>query len=235
MKRILLVEDNTDLAGGIRYNLEREGYEVLLAETGVEGIDLARSARPDLVILDLMLPDLDGFGVLQAMREDGMSVPVLVLTARGEEADKVRAFRLDADQYVTKPFGLLELLERVRMLLRRRGDGSASSSAGERIRFGDVAVDVLARRVTKAGRPVALSPKSFELLLALVQREGQAVARHDLLREVWGHLGRVQTRTVDWHVSELRSKLEDHPDDPRHIQTVWKVGYRFERGEASRP
>jgi DNA-binding response OmpR family regulator len=232
--RILLVEDNVDLAAGIRYNLEREGYEVVAAENGADALALARGTTPDLVILDLMLPGMDGFAVLQELRRTGMGMPVLVLTARCEEVDKVRAFRLDADQYVTKPFGLLELLERVKMLLRRRTGGGDAPAGGrpapaERIRFGDIEVDVDARRVCKRGAPVALSPKSFELLLALLRREGHALARHDLLREVWGHLGRVQTRTVDWHISELRGKLEDDPENPRHIHTVWKVGYRFER------
>ncbi len=230
MARILLVEDNPELAAGIRYNLELEGYEVRAAEDGRSGVEAVRAWVPDLVILDLMLPGMDGFQVLRTLREEGVQVPVLVLTARGEEADKVRAFRLDADQYVTKPFGLLELLERVKMLLRRAGARSpaAPAPADATLRFGDVEVDPAARKVLKGGREVPLTPRAFDLLVALVESRGRVLTRQDLLRDVWGHRGRVLTRTVDSHVSELRHKLEDDPDDPRHILTVWKIGYRFE-------
>jgi DNA-binding response OmpR family regulator len=223
------VEDNLELAAGIRYNLELEGYEVRAAEDGRSGVEAVRACVPDLVILDLMLPGMDGFQVLRTLREEGVQVPVLVLTARGEEADKVRAFRLDADQYVTKPFGLLELLERVKMLLRRAGGRSPSAPADATLRFGDVEVDPAARKVLKGGREVPLTPRAFDLLVALVASRGRVLTRQDLLRDVWGHRGRVLTRTVDSHVSELRHKLEDDPDDPRHILTVWKIGYRFER------
>jgi len=194
---------------------------------GRTAVEAARRAPPDLMILDVMLPELDGFQVLEAVREEGASFPILLLTARGEEADKVRAFRLDADQYVTKPFGLLELLERVRALLRRRAPRTASP-AGDVIRFGDVEVDPAARTARKGGREVGLTPRAFDLLLALIEHEGKVVSRQDLLREVWGHLAAVVTRTVDSHVSELRQKLEDDPAAPRHIHTVWKVGYRFQ-------
>lgn len=230
MAVVLLIEDNLDLAAGIRHNLEREGYEVTIAEDGTTGLESARELRPDLLILDLMLPGMDGFDVLEAVRADGLDVPVLVLTSRGQELDKVRAFRLDADQYMTKPFGLLELLERIKLLLRRRAATSpADPSGGGLVRFGDVEIDPAAHRVRKAGRTVSLRPKEYDLLLALIEREGEAARRHELLRDVWGHAGRVQTRTVDWHIAELRRKLEDEPGSPRHIITVWKVGYRFER------
>ena len=223
--RILLVEDNEELAAGIRHNLELEGYDVAWAADGPAGLELAGTDRPDLIILDIMLPKLDGFQVLKALRAGGFLGPVLILTARGEEADKVRGFRLDADQYVTKPFGLLELLERVRALLRRRTPGSPVAA----LRFADVEVDPGARTVSKSGEEVSLTPRAFDLLMALVAHEGKVLSRQQLLKEVWGHLGSVVTRTVDSHVSELRQKLEDDPADPRHIHTVWKVGYRFER------
>jgi DNA-binding response OmpR family regulator len=228
MSRVLVVEDNAELAAGIRYNLELEGYEVRVAEDGRTAMDDVRGFEPDLVILDLMLPDVDGFQVLRALRDEGVQVPVLVLTARGEEADKVRAFRLDADQYVTKPFGLLELLERVKGLLRRAGGRGAFTPAAATIAFGDVQVDPGARKVRKAGRDVGLTPRAFDLLMALIGARDRVVTRHDLLRDVWGHRGRVLTRTVDSHISELRHKLEDDPESPRHIHTVWKIGYRFE-------
>ena len=161
MKRILVVEDNLALAEGLAYNLRHEGHEVRIAEDGESGLADVRAWAPDLVILDLMLPRLDGYGVLAAIREDRSDVPVIILSARGEEADKVRGFRLDADQYVTKPFGVLELLERVRSLLRRSASRS-STAAGDELRFGDVVVDVAARTVTRAGAPCTLTPKAFE-------------------------------------------------------------------------
>jgi DNA-binding response OmpR family regulator len=227
--RILLVEDNEELAAGIRHNLELEGYEVLWEGDGPRGLEAARSTELDLLILDVMLPGMDGFQVLKALRDGGFQPPVLILTARGEEADKVRGFRLNADHYVTKPFGLLELLERVRSLLRKSTVDDGGQGAPAIIAFGDVEVDTGARKVLRDGEPVSLTPKAFELLLALVAHEGQVVSRHDLLKEVWGHRAAIVTRTVDSHVSELRQKLEADPANPQHIHTVWKVGYRFER------
>ncbi|HEX9938430.1 MAG TPA: response regulator transcription factor [Longimicrobium sp.] len=231
MARILVVEDNTELAAGIRYNLELEGHQVEVAEDGPSGVHAAREGAPELIILDVMMPGMDGFQVLRTLREEGMRVPVIVLTARGEEADKVRAFRLDADQYVTKPFGLMELLERVSALLRRsqRSEADASAAAEDAaFRFGRVEVDPAARKVTRGGLEVVLTPRAFDLLIALVALGGRVASRQHLLRTVWGHRGRVLTRTVDSHVSELRQKLEDDPENPRHILTVWKAGYRFE-------
>src|SRR5215212_6357533 len=171
MARILVVEDNLSLAEGIAYNLRHERHEARVAEDGRSGLAAAREWKPDLVILDLMLPEMDGYEVLGAIRKDGNRVPVLILTARGEEADKVRGFRLDADQYVTKPFGVLELLERVGSLLRRATDrGGAAGGADGAIRFGDVVVETASRAVEKGGIPCALTPKAYELLLALIRR-----------------------------------------------------------------
>jgi DNA-binding response OmpR family regulator len=225
--RILLVEDNEELAAGIRHNLELEGYHVSWAGDGVSGLEAARAEPPDLLILDIMLPGLNGFDVLHTLRQEGFVRPVLLLTARGEEADKVRGFRLDADQYVTKPFGLLELLERIRSILRRSKEPGAAADRGT-IAFGNILLDPAARTVHRDGRPVSLTPKAFELLMALVHSEGRVLSRQDLLKNVWGHRAAVLTRTVDSHVSELRQKLERNPADPDHIHTVWKVGYRFE-------
>jgi DNA-binding response OmpR family regulator len=224
--RILVVEDNADLAAGIEYNLCLEGYEVRVAGDGRAAIRDAAEWKPDLVLLDLMLPGVDGYRVLQEIRSSGSRVPVLILTARGEEADKVRGFRLDADQYVTKPFGILELLERIAALLRRRARDDATSPAT--LSFGDVSVDLGSRAVSRAGQPVALTPKAYELLLALVRRDGDVASRAELLKEVWGYGAFIMTRTVDSHVAELRRKIDD-AHNPRHIITVWKVGYRFER------
>jgi len=228
MSRVLVVEDNPDLAFGLRNNLEIEGYDVIVADDGPSGLTRAREALPDLVILDLMLPGMDGYRVLRALRSEGFERPVLILTARGEEADKVIGFRNGADDYVTKPFGVLELLARIEALLRRATGGARpQTSAAER--FGDVEVDRAARTVTREGIPVYLAPMEFELLLALLHRRGAVATRQELMREVWGHRAVVVSRTVDTHIAELRRKLERDPAEPRHILTVRKAGYRLER------
>jgi DNA-binding response OmpR family regulator len=226
--RVLVVEDNPDLAFGLRNNLEIEGYQVEVADTGPSGLERAREGSPDLVILDLMLPGFDGYRVLRAMRDDGLGMPVLILTARGEEADKVRGFRLGADDYVTKPFGVLELLARVEALLRRSPKHRDDNIAASREHFGDVDVDISARVVQRDGHYVPLTPMEFDLLLALIKRRGAVASRHELMREVWGYHASVVSRTVDTHVAELRRKLESDPAAPRHILTVRKAGYRLQ-------
>jgi DNA-binding response OmpR family regulator len=225
--KILLVEDNAQLAEGIEYNLKLEGYDVGIAENGRVGIDTAREWRPDLILLDLMLPEMDGYQVLRNLRASGSRVPVIILSARGEEADKVRGFKLDADQYVTKPFSIVELLERIASLLRR--SNHAAAPAPTEARFGDIVVDLGSRTVQRDGENCALTPKAYELLLALVRRDGAVASRGELLREVWGYGAFVMSRTVDTHIAELRRKLEANPAEPRHIVTVWKVGYRLAR------
>ena len=244
MTRVLVVEDNADLAFAVASALESEGYEVATAGSGPDGVRAAAEARPDLIILDVMLPGYDGFRVLRTLREGGAGphaadAPVLLLTARGAEEDKVRGFGLGADDYVTKPFGALELLARVGALLRRaRGRGAAEAGAARAPdgpaahaveRFGDVEVNRATRVVRRGGAAVALTPKEYELLAALLDRRGAVAARLELLREVWGYQAEVASRTVDIHVAELRRKLEPQPAAPRHILTVWKVGYRLER------
>ena len=229
MSRVLVVEDNPDLAFGLRNNLEIEGYDVIVADDGPSGLTRAREGMPDLVILDLMLPGMDGYRVLRALRAEGFERPVLILTARGEEADKVIGFRNGADDYVTKPFGVLELLARIEALLRRSTGTVRAQASAAAERFGDVEVDRSARTVTRQGVPVYLAPMEFELLLALLQRRGAVVTRQELMREVWGHRAVVVSRTVDTHIAELRRKLEHDPAEPRHILTVRKAGYRLER------
>jgi DNA-binding response OmpR family regulator len=225
MTRVLVIEDNAGLAYGLRNNLEIEGYAVEVAGDGARGLERARATRPDLVILDLMLPELDGFRVLRALRADELAMPVLILTARGEESDKVRGLKLGADDYVTKPFGLLELLARVEALLRRPAKGQSPSTE----KFGDIEIDRATREVTRGGAVVELAPKEYDLLIALADRQGAVVARLDLLRHVWGASDSVITRTIDTHIAELRRKLEADPAHPRHILTVRKVGYRLQR------
>lgn len=229
--RILVIEDNEDLAFGLRNNLEIEGYGVELATDGQLGLARAREVQPDLIVLDLMLPSLDGYRVLRELRQDGNTVPVVILTARTEEADKVRGFRLGADDYVTKPFGILELIARVEAVMRRSG---VAARPAHTIRFGDVTIDAATRTVRKRDHAVALTPMEFDLLLALVKRQGAVASRLDLLKEVWGHASTVLTRTVDTHVAELRRKLEDDPSQPQHILTSRKAGYRLEQNERSR-
>jgi len=226
--RILLVEDNSDLAEGIEYNLRLEGYDVTIAADGLAAIESARTWHPDLVLLDLMLPGIDGYQVLRSVRQSDRHVPVIILSARGEEADKVRGFKLDADQYVTKPFSIIELLERIAALLRRSTVATAKPESS-RVTFGDVDIDLAARIVKRAGTPCALTPKAYELLLALVKRDGAVAGRNELLKEVWGYGAFIMTRTVDTHIAELRRKLELNPAEPQHIVTVWKVGYRLAR------
>ena len=230
MQKILIVEDNAELAAAIRHNLEFEGYEVEIASDGLAGIDAVKTFEPDAIILDAMLPRADGFHVLRTIRSQGVHSPVMMLTALGEEADQVRAYRLDADQYVTKPFRLLELLERLAMMLRRSAVSSARSEpdADRRLRFGNVSADPVSRQVLKNGREVSVTPRALDLLFALAAKPGTVFSRHDLLRAVWRHQADVVTRTVDSHISELRQKLEDVPEDPRHIITVWKAGYRLD-------
>lgn len=227
MTKVLVVEDNANLAFGLTRSLESEGYDVEAAEDGIRGLELARSGNPDLVVLDLMLPGMDGYSILKKLRSEGKDVPVLILTARGEEADKVFGFRLGADDYVTKPFSLSELLARVQAILRRAKTGDKRDEDATVEAFGDVSINTLARSVKRADADVALTPKEFDLLLALVRRRGAVVSRLELLKEVWGHQAEVMTRTVDIHIAELRRKLEHDPSTPKHILTVWKAGYRL--------
>ena len=227
MTRILVIEDNRNLATGLRNNLEIEGYEVDVAADGQAGLAMARSGAPDLIVLDLMLPGMDGYRVLKTLREEGIDTPVLILSARGEETDKVLGFHLGADDYVAKPFGLLELLARVDALLRRAASAGSRAKLASPVAFGDVHVDPGTHTVRRAGAPVALRPKEYDLLVALLQRKGQVASRAELLEEVWGYSGEVYSRTVDTHVAELRRKLEENAAEPQHILTVRKSGYRI--------
>ncbi|MAW29545.1 MAG: hypothetical protein CMP98_12165 [Gammaproteobacteria bacterium] len=223
MSHVLIIEDSEDMAYGLKTNLEYEDYQVTVATDGEEGLQQALEVSPDLIILDLTLPKLDGLSVLSELRTKGAQIPVLILTARGEEQDKVTGLKLGADDYVTKPFALLELLARVEALLRRADNATASS-----LKTGDIEINAAARTVKRGGKDVELAPRELELLIALVKQNGQVVSRQELLHSVWGHAGRVETRTVDTHVAELRRKLETDPSNPRYIHTVRKVGYRFD-------
>jgi len=234
VSRILVVEDNEDLAFGLRKVLEFDGYEVEVASEGESGLDSVRESPPDLLILDVMLPGKSGFDVLRELRTSGHRFPVLVLTARSQESDVVLGFDFGADDYVTKPFSTAELLARVRALLRRVQTGAGGAGGGrdegasEVMTFGGVEVSPATRTVLRVGDPVELTPKEFDLLVALLERRGAVISRQELLKEVWGYgNAAVNTRTVDVHLSELRRKLENDPANPQYILTVRKAGYRL--------
>ena len=225
-ERILIIEDNEDLAFGLRTNLEVQGYEVLLAKDGAAGLNLAQTDLPSLVVLDLMLPKVNGIDVLRKLRASGATIPILILTAKGNEVDKVLGLRLGADDYVTKPFGLMELMARIEALLRRT---PTTPGAGATVyRFGGVEIHTESQAVSRGGATVLLTPKEYGLLMALVSRNGAVASRIELMREVWGHSSAVISRTVDTHIAELRRKLERDPARPRYIMTVRKSGYRLD-------
>ena len=228
MARILLIEDNEDLVFGLRATLEFEGHQVEVADDGETGKARFAEAPPDLVVLDLMLPDVNGLEILGGIRKAGNRTPVLVLTARAEEADVVMGFDRGADDYVTKPFSTAELLARVRALLRRANGHGEVERRLPVWRFADVEVNPASGTVLRDGTPVTLTPKEFDLLVALLRRRGAVAARSELLAEVWGYANaNIETRTVDVHVAELRRKLEVDAANPEHILTVRKKGYRF--------
>jgi DNA-binding response OmpR family regulator len=221
MNRILLIEDNADLAFGLSTALEVEGYEVVHAATGPGGLEQALHGGPDLIVLDLMLPLMSGYEVLRRLRQQECGAPVLILTAKGEEADKVQGFRLGADDYVVKPVGVLEFLARVEARLRR--DPFHPTRGVHRLE--DLEIDLDRRSVAVRGADVTLSPLEFDLLQALARRRGRFVTRAELLREVWGYRADVESRTVDTHIAKLRAKI-DRGSESR-IVTVRKKGYRL--------
>jgi two-component system, OmpR family, alkaline phosphatase synthesis response regulator PhoP len=228
--RILIVEDNRNLARGLRHNLAHDGHEVDVAYTGEQALAHVRqhSAALELVLLDVMIPKPDGFEVLRAIRADRIDVPVIVLTARGEEDDLVRGLRLGADDYMTKPFSVLELIARVDAVRRRATRWRRRpADALPTLTFGDVRIDTTTHTVTRNGVPVALRPMEYQLLLELARRQGQVASRRELLEAVWGYGQDVVSRTVDTHIRQLRQKLEDDADEPQVILTVRKAGYRL--------
>jgi len=224
MPKILIVEDEPDMVLGLKDNFEFEGYEVLTAPDGASGLERARSAKPDVVILDIMLPKLSGLEVCKALRSEGFEAPIVMLTARGQEIDKVVGLELGADDYVTKPFSIRELLARVRAILRRT-DGTKKRLS--RYRFSDLELDFEAYRAKKGGDALDLSPREFELLRYLIERKGETVTRDKLLEDVWGYESYPSTRTVDTHIAKLRAKIGDSGSEPRYILTIHGVGYKF--------
>lgn len=227
MSTVLIVEDETNLVTSLKFNLEREGYRVHTAADGEAGLALARTLRPDLILLDVMLPHLSGTELLRRLRHES-DVPVLLLTARTAEIDRVQGLDLGADDYITKPFGVAELLARVRAHLRRhaRPDGPTAPIT---IVFGDCTLDTARRQLRRGEQAVSLRPKEYDLLAYLAQHPGQTFTRDQLLNEVWNIHFAGGTRTVDVHVRWLRQKIETDPAAPRHLITVRGAGYRFER------
>ena len=226
MKTILVVEDDLAILRGLKDNLEFESYEVLTAEDGEHGYAVLKEKKPDLVILDLMLPKMSGYELCRKVRNEGITIPILMLTARGEEKDRVAGLDQGADDYVTKPFSVPELLARIRALIRRV-ELTRTGDLPAELHFDDVFVDFKRFEARKAGKTVEMSRKEFGILRLLAARRGEVVKRDELLDEVWGYDQYPTTRTVDNHIALLRGKLEEDPSNPRRLLTVYGVGYRL--------
>jgi DNA-binding response OmpR family regulator len=224
MSRIIVIEDDLAILRGLRDNLEYESYEVYTATDGEQGYRLIQKHHPHLIVLDLMMPRMSGYELCRKVRSEGIATPILMLTARSEEADRVQGLDLGADDYVTKPFSVPELLARIRAILRRV---KPSTALPDRLHFDDVSVDFKRFEAAKAGQVLKLSRKEFGVMRLLAARIGQVVTRNELLDEVWGHESYPTTRTVDNHIASLRSKLEDDSSKPRHLITVHGVGYKL--------
>ncbi len=225
MKTILVADDEPTLVATLKYNLERESYAVITAADGESALDAARASHPDLIVLDLMMPGLNGLEVCRIIRRE-MHVPILILTARGAETDKVAGLEIGADDYVTKPFSMRELVARVRALLRRSEHAPAQES--DIVSAGDLTIDMRKRTVTKNGTPLSLKPKEFELLSFFARNHGKAFTRDQLLNQIWGYDYAGDTRTIDVHIRWLREKVENEPERPERLITIRGVGYRFD-------
>jgi DNA-binding response OmpR family regulator len=227
MKRILIIEDDISILKGLKDVLTFKSYEVLTAADGELGYEAVVEKNPDLIILDIMLPKMDGFTLCKKLRDAGNMTPVLMLTARGEELDKVQGLDFGADDYVTKPFSLPELLARVRALLRRRPEEGKEETPPDSLKLGNVFLDFKKYEALKGGLTLSLTPKEFGVLRCLAARAGDVVTRDELLDEVWGYEKFPTTRTVDNHLAQIRSKIEENPSDPRYLITVHGVGYKL--------
>jgi two-component system alkaline phosphatase synthesis response regulator PhoP len=222
--RILIVDDEPDMLLGLKDNFEFEGYQVLTAGDGTAGLELARAEKPDLVVLDLMLPRLSGLEVCKTLRGEGFDKPIVMVTARGQEIDKVVGLELGADDYVTKPFSIRELLARVRAVLRR---AEGRRQRLQSYRFADLEFDFETYKALRKGQPLEMSPREFELLRYLIERKGETVSRDQLLEDVWGYESYPSTRTVDTHIAKLRAKIGDSGSEPKYILTIHGMGYKF--------
>ena len=224
MAKILIIEDQKDMVTGLVFNLEAQGHTVSAAYDGEAGLSSAEREKPDLIVLDIMLPKKDGFEVCRELRRKGHDVPILMLTARREEADKVRGLEIGADDYLTKPFGLSEFLARIKALLRR---GPGKDVQLENCRFGTIEVDFKNYRASKDGVPVNLSQREFEMMRLFLKNRDTVISRNRFLNEIWGYDRYPTTRTVDAHIASLRKKLETDPEHPQFIITAHGLGYKF--------
>ena len=224
MPKILVVDDERVMVKGIKFNLENEGYQVETGSDGEEAVDKARTGQFDLIILDLMMPKIDGLQACMKIREFS-NVPIIMLTARSEDADKIIGFECGADDYITKPFNILELKARIRALLRRAAAAQQQQREADRLTQGSITLDLAERAAWRDGRPVDLTAKEFDLMVLLMQNPGRVYSRENLLNLVWGYEYIGEFRTVDVHIRRLREKLEPDPANPEHILTKWGVGY----------
>jgi DNA-binding response OmpR family regulator len=223
--KILIVEDDPNLLEALKYNVRKEGHDVISAVDGVQALEVARRDKPDLILLDIMLPKMSGFEVCRILRKE-MIVPILMLTARDDEVDKVVGLDLGADDYITKPFSMRELLARIRAMLRRIE--MQTTTVEMPIKSGNIEIDTGHHLITKAGKTLNLTPKEFDLLTFLTRNKGLVFSRDQLLEKVWGYDYSGDTRTVDVHVRWLREKIEDNPDEPKRLLTIRGVGYKLE-------
>ena len=224
METVLIVEDDPSMLTGLKDNFSFKGYKVLTADDGEKGLNAALNAKPDLILLDLMLPKINGYEICRLIRQEGLEMPIIMLTAKSEESDVVLGLNIGADDYVTKPFSINELLARAAAFLRR----SKKEEANDAVEFGDFRLDLAARRLFRAGEEVELSPKEFNLLAYFVEKSGRALTRDEILNAVWGYDCIVTSRSVDRFVTTLRNKIEPDPASPIFIHTVRQVGYRFD-------
>ena len=224
---VLIVEDDQAMAVALRDGFEYEGFRVQVARDGSAGLQLATDGAPDLIVLDVMLPKMSGFDVCKQLRSAGNQTPIIMLTARGQEIDKVVGLKLGADDYVTKPFSFMELMARVEALLRRVQRPASSSIGEDELTFADVTIGFKRFEAHKAGQSLDLSPREFRILKHFSEHRGEVITRDELLDAVWGYSSFPLTRTVDMHIAKLRQKIEDNSHDPRHIITIHRVGYKF--------
>lgn len=224
MKKILIVEDEKDMVTGLKFNLEARDYAVIAAYDGEAGYQKALKEQPDLVILDLMLPKLNGYEVCKKLKKEVPDLPIIMLTAKSQEAEIVTGLELGADDYITKPFSVLELLARIKAVFRRVKSGA---EIPEVHRFGDLEINLKKYEARKKGKSIKLSPREYEILRCFIEREGEIVSRDELLNQVWGYDSFPNTRTIDAHIAKLRRKIEDKPEEPKLIITIHGIGYKF--------
>ncbi len=224
MKKILIVEDEKDMVTGLKFNLEARDYTVIVAYDGETGYQKALSEKPDLMILDIMLPKLNGYEVCKRLKQEISDLPIIMLTAKSQECEIVTGLELGADDYITKPFSVLELLARIKALFRRIKSGSETHEVH---RFGDLEINFKKYEAHKKGIPIKLSPREYELLKWFTEREGEIISRDELLNQVWGYDSFPNTRTIDAHIAKLRRKIEDNPEEPKLIVTIHGIGYKF--------